>query len=136
MTSADSGLASGPSEELGRVLVRLREERGLSQKQVADLAEISNSTLSRLESGDRGVSREVLDRICAVLELDRHEELDLLTAAGFLNQDAAQILGDDEVAQMARLLHAPTVSPDDAMLLRQYVRLALAHAKALGYRVE
>ena len=136
MASADSGLASGPSEELGRVLVRLREERGLSQKQVADLAEISNSTLSRLESGDRGVSREVLDRICAVLELDRHAELDLLTAAGFLNQDAAQILGDDEVAQMARLLHAPTVSPEDATLLRQYVRLALAHAKALGYRVE
>ena len=136
MTSADSGLASGPSEELGRVLVRLREGRGLSQKQVADRAEISNSTLSRLESGDRGVSREVLDRICAVLELDRHEELDLLTAAGFLNQDAALILGDDEVAQMARLLHAPTVSPEDAILLRQYVRLALAHAKALGYRVE
>jgi transcriptional regulator with XRE-family HTH domain len=136
MTSADSSLAAGPSEELGHVLVRLREERGLSQKQVADLAEISNSTLSRLESGDRGVSREVLDRICAVLELDRHEELDLLTAAGFLNQDAAQILADDEVAQIARLLHAPTVSPEDAKLLRQYVRLALAHAKALGYKVE
>jgi transcriptional regulator with XRE-family HTH domain len=136
MTGADSSLASGPSEELGQLLTRIRDERGLTQKQVADLAEISNSTLSRLESGDRGVSREVLDRICAVLELDRHEELDLLTAAGFLNQDAAQILADDEIAQIARLLHAPTVSPDDAMLLRQYVRLALAHAKALGYKVE
>src|SRR4051794_10115117 len=136
MVSADGGLASGPSEELGRLLVRLRDERELSQKQVAQLAEISNSTLSRLESGDRGVSREVLDRICAVLELDRHEELELLTAAGFLNQDAAQILADDEVAQIARLLHAPSVLPDDAKLLRQYVRLALAHAKALGYKVE
>jgi transcriptional regulator with XRE-family HTH domain len=136
MTSADGGLVSGPSEELGRVLVRLRDERGLSQKHVADRAEISNSTLSRLESGERGVSREVLDRICAVLDLDRHDELDLLTAAGFLNQDAAQILADDEVAQIARLLHAPTTSLDDALLLRQYVRLALAHAKALGYRVE
>jgi transcriptional regulator with XRE-family HTH domain len=136
MTSADSSLASGPSEELGQLLTRLRDERGLTQKQVADLAEISNSTLSRLESGDRGVSREVLDRICAVLELDRHEELDLLTAAGFLNQDAAQILADDDVAQIARLLHAPTVSPEDVKLLRQYVRLALAHAKALGYKAE
>ena len=136
MTSAESSLASGPSEELGRLLTRLRDERGLTQKQVADQAEISNSTLSRLESGDRGVSREVLDRIGAVLELDRHEELDLLTAAGFLNQDAAQILADDEIAQIARLLHAPTVSPEDAKLLRQYVRLALAHAKALGYKVE
>jgi transcriptional regulator with XRE-family HTH domain len=118
------------------LLVRLRDERGLSQKEVAHLAEISNSTLSRLESGDRGVSREVLDRICAVLELDRHEELDLLTAAGFLNQDAAQILSDDDVARVARLLHAPGVEPADALLLRQYLRLALAHARALGYPVD
>jgi transcriptional regulator with XRE-family HTH domain len=136
MTNADGGLVSGPSEELARALTRLRNERGLTQKQVARLAEIDNSTLSRLESGERGVSREVLDRICTVLELDRHEELNLLTAAGFLNQDAAQILADDEVAQIARLLHAPGVSTEDAMLLRQYIRLALAHAKALGYRIE
>jgi transcriptional regulator with XRE-family HTH domain len=136
MASADGRLASGPSEELGRLLTRLRNERGLAQKQFAQLAEIDNSTLSRLESGDRGVSREVLDRICDVLELDRHEQLDLLTAAGFLNQDAAQILADDDVAQLARLLHTPAIEPDDALLLRQYIRLALAHAKALGYRVE
>jgi transcriptional regulator with XRE-family HTH domain len=118
------------------LLVRLRDERGLSQKEVAHLAEISNSTLSRLESGDRGVSREVLDRICAVLELGRHEELDLLTAAGFLNQDAAQLLADDDLAQLARLLHSDATEPGDALLLRQYIRLALAHAKALGYRIE
>ena len=89
-----------------------------------------------LESGDRGISREVLDRISVALKLDRHEELALLTAAGILNQDDAQILADDEVVQIARLLHAPAISPEDAQLLRQYVRLALAHAKALGYRVE
>jgi transcriptional regulator with XRE-family HTH domain len=136
MASADGGLASGPIEDLGRLLVRLRDERGLSQKEVAHLAEISNSTLSRLESGDRGVSREVLDRICAVLELDRHEELDLLTAAGFLNQDAAQLLADDDLAELARLLHSDAIEPGDALLLRQYIRLALAHAKALGYRIE
>src|ERR687893_2036804 len=112
MSSADGRLASGPSEELGRLLTRLRNDRGLAQKQVARLAEIDNSTLSRLESGDRGVSREVLDRICDVLELDRHERLDLLTAAGFLNQDAARFLADDDLAQLARLLHAPAVGPD------------------------
>ncbi len=136
MASADGGLASGPTDDLGRLLVRLRDERGLSQKEVAQLAEISNSTLSRLESGDRGASREVLDRICTVLELDRHEELDLLTAAGFLNQDAAQLLADDDLAQLARLLHSEAIEPDDALLLRQYIRLALAHAKALGYRID
>jgi len=118
------------------LLTRLRNERGLAQKQVAHLAEINNSTLSRLESGDRGVSRDVLDRLCDVLELDRHERLDVLAAAGFLNPDAAQLLADDDVAQIARLLNAEAIEPDDALLLRQYIRLALAHAKALGYRVE
>ena len=136
MSSADGRFASGPSEALGRLLIRLRNERGLAQKQVARLADIDGSTLSRLESGDRGVSREVLDRICDVLELDRHEQLEVLTAAGFMNQDAAQLLADDDVARLARLLHAPAVEPDDAKLLRQYIRLALAHAKALGYPVE
>jgi transcriptional regulator with XRE-family HTH domain len=136
MASADGRLASEPTERLGRLLVRLRTERGLSQKQVAHLAEIDNSTLSRLESGDRGVSREVLDRISVALKLDRQDELALLTAAGILNQDDAQILADDEVVQIARLLNAPMVEPEDALLLRQYIRLALAHAKALGYRIE
>ena len=136
MSSADGRLASGPGEELGPLLTRLRNERGLAQKRVASLAEIDNSTLSRLESGDRGVSREVLDRICDVLDLDRHERIDVLTAAGFLNQDAARLLADDDVAQLARLLHAPAVEPEDAQLLRQYIRLALAHAKALGYPVD
>jgi transcriptional regulator with XRE-family HTH domain len=136
MSSSDGGPTSGPSAELGLLLTRLRNERGLAQKQVAHLAEINNSTLSRLESGDRGVSREVLDRLCDVLELDRHERLDVLAAAGFLNPDAAQLLADDDVAQIARLLNAEAIEPDDALLLRQYIRLALAHAKALGYRVE
>jgi transcriptional regulator with XRE-family HTH domain len=136
MSSADSRTTPRTIEGLGPLLTRLRNDRGLAQKRVANLAEIDNSTLSRLESGDRGVSREVLDRICDVLGLDRHERLDVLTAAGFLNQDAAQLLADDDVAQLARLLHAPTIDPDDAWLLRQYIQLALAHGKAMGYRIE
>jgi hypothetical protein len=100
------------------------------------LAAITGGALSRLESGERGVSREVLDRICAVLQLDRHERLDVLVAAGFLNEDAARLLADDDVARIARLLHAPALEPDDERTLRQYLQLALAHAKALGYSVD
>ena len=136
MSSADGRGASGPSEELGRLLAQLREKRGLAQKQAAQLAEIDGSTLSRLESGDRGVSREVLDRICNVLDLDRREQLDVFVAAGFLTEEAAQLLADDEVAQLARLLNDPGVATHDATLLRQYVLLALAHARALGYTAE
>ena len=133
MSVADPRTSSGPSEDLGRLLVRLRTERGLAQNQVARLADIDNSTLSRLESGERGVSREVLDRICAVLKLDRPEQLDVLVAAGFLTMDAAQILADADLSRLARVLLDPTLPEPHADLLRQYVELALAHARALGY---
>src|SRR5215211_4809740 len=136
MSSTDGRPVSGPSTALGIVLTRLRNERGLAQKQAALLAEIDGSTLSRLESGERGVSREVLDRICRVLHLDRHERLEVLVAAGFLNEDAAQMLADDDVARIARLLHAPALEPDDEQMIRQYLQLALAHARALGYSVD
>jgi transcriptional regulator with XRE-family HTH domain len=136
MSSADGRLASGPSPELGRVLTRLRNERGMAQKQVANLAEIDGSTLSRLESAGRGVSREVLDRICGVLQLNRHEQLEVLVAAGFLNEDAALLLADDDVARIARLLHTPRLDPADQEMIRQYLKLAVSHAKALGYPVD
>ena len=136
MSSSDNRGVSGPSEDLGRLLAGLREKRGLAQKQAAQLAEIDGSTLSRLESGGRGVSREVLDRICNVLDLDRREQLDVLVAAGFLTEEAAQLLADDDVAQLARLLTDANVAANDALVLREYVRLALAHARALGYSAE
>ena len=133
MSSPDFRTSSGPSEDLGRLLVRLRTDRGLAQKQVAQLAEIDNSTLSRLESGDRGVSREVLDRLCGVLQLDRREQLAVQVAAGFLPEEASQLLADDDLTQLARLLLDPALPAETTELLRQYVSLALAHARALGY---
>ena len=136
MSSADGRSISGPSEALGRLLVRLREKRGLAQKQAAHLAEIDGSTLSRLESGGRGVSREVLDRICDALDLDRREQLDVLVAAGFLTEEAARLLADDDVALLARLLTDENIAMGHSLLLREYVRLALAHARALGYPLE
>jgi transcriptional regulator with XRE-family HTH domain len=116
--------------------VRLRTARGILQKQVAQLAQIDGSTLSRLESGDRGVSRDVLDRICTVLNLNRREQLDVLVAAGFLTDEAARLLADDDLAQLSRLLADPYLPAAHALLLRQYVNLALAHARSLGYDLD
>lgn len=136
MSASDHPPTTSRGGGLGQVLISLRTERGLPQKQVAREANIDNSTLSRLESGDRGVSREVLGRICDVLDLTRQERLDVLAAAGYLTDEAAQILADDQLAQFARLLNDPGVDPDDATRLRQFLDLALAFAKARGYRSE
>jgi transcriptional regulator with XRE-family HTH domain len=114
------------------MLVALRSDRGLAQKQVARDADIDNSTLSRLESGDRGVSREVLDRICDVLGLTRRERLDVLAAAGFLTDEAARVLADEDISRLARLLHDPHTPAADTKRLRQFLDLALAYADARG----
>jgi transcriptional regulator with XRE-family HTH domain len=122
--------------QLGPLLVHLRTVRGLAQKETARLADIDGSTLSRLESGDRGVSREVLERLCAVLRLDRREELAVLYAAGFLTAEAARFLADEDLVHVARLLTGSAVSAEDAALVRQHLRLALAYARARGYPVD
>jgi transcriptional regulator with XRE-family HTH domain len=134
--TSDTTAATGRHEELGRLLVRLRTERDLAQKEVARRAEIDGSTLSRLESGDRGISRDVLDRICRVLELTRRERLAVLVAAGLLTDEAARLLADDDLARLARLLTGGSLDAATTATLRQYVSLALAHACALGYDIE
>jgi transcriptional regulator with XRE-family HTH domain len=123
------------SEGLGPLLLRLRTERGLGQKQVAELAAIDNSTLSRLESGGRGVSRETLDRLCDVLALDRRQRLAVMVAAGFLSEAMARVLADDDLNRLGLLLTDPSLNPEDAARLRQFVTLALAYAQARGYHL-
>ncbi len=124
--------ASQRAESLGPLLLRFRTERGLPQKQVAVAAGINNSTLSRLESGERGISRDVLDQLCRALDLTAHEELEVLTAAGFLTEDAAEFLADEQLVQLGKLLNDPGVSEQEATTLRLYVELALRYAEARG----
>ena len=124
-----------PATELGPLLIQLRTGRGLAQKEVARQAEIDGSTLSRLENGGRGVSREVLDRIAAALQLNTLDRLSLHVAAGFLDADTARMLADPDLTQLAAILTGPHVTPRDATSLRLFVTLALEHAAALGYPV-
>lgn len=126
----------GEGEQLGPLLLQLRTERGLGQKQVAELAAIDNSTLSRLESGGRGVSRETLDRLCDVLALDRRQRLKVMVAAGFLSDEMARVLADADLSRLGNLITDPAVDPEDAARLRQFITLALAYAEARGYNID
>lgn len=122
------------STELGPLLIQFRSERGLAQKEVARQAEIDGSTLSRLENGGRGVSRDVLDRIAAALQLDTMDRLSLHVAAGFLDPETARLLADPDLTELAAILTGPETAPRDAARLRLFVTLALEYAAALGYR--
>ncbi len=55
---------------LGRAIRDARAARGLTQAQVAVLAGLSQPTVSKIESGARGVKLDTILRFLAVLELD------------------------------------------------------------------
>jgi transcriptional regulator with XRE-family HTH domain len=74
MTAADAST-------FGAVLRRLRDRRGMTQRELAFAAATHATHLSRLESGDRsGLSRELLERLGVALDA----EAELAAAAGRL----------------------------------------------------
>lgn len=60
---------------LGRKLSALREERGLSQTQLADTAEIGRAHLSQIENGAVAARIDTLYAIAGALELSLSELL-------------------------------------------------------------
>jgi transcriptional regulator with XRE-family HTH domain len=60
---------------VGRRLSELREKRGLSQTQLADMAEIGRAHLSQIENGAVAARIDTLYSIAAALELTLSEML-------------------------------------------------------------
>ena len=52
---------------VGSAIAAARNERGLTQTQLADAAGISRSSIARLEAGDHGASLDMLFNIAVVL---------------------------------------------------------------------
>jgi transcriptional regulator with XRE-family HTH domain len=116
----------------GPRLAELRRARGLAQRTLADRSGADASTISRLEQGARGVSPELVDRLAAALHVTSHERLLLLQAAGFLPPLVTSLAAHPDLASLAALFRRPDLEDRHRPLLRDYVRLALAHARALG----
>jgi transcriptional regulator with XRE-family HTH domain len=111
----------------------MRDGRGLLRKQLADAAGLDPSTVTRLESGERGPSREVVERLAAALDASSEELHGLLTAAELLPAEAAILLDEPELARLSAVLADPALTVLHRRLLLTYVELAVAHAAALGY---
>ena len=87
-------------KEFGSRLRELREEAGLSQRELADRVEINFTYLSKIENGVMPPPSEaVILKLVEVLNADRDE---LLTAGGKVPSDITQILKDREVMQSLR----------------------------------
>ncbi|AWI03477.1 helix-turn-helix domain-containing protein [Clostridium drakei] len=70
--------------KFGEFLKNLRKEKGLSQRQLADLCNISNTEISRIESGKRQKpSPNILKAIAPYLGISYGE---LMTKAGYIEE--------------------------------------------------
>jgi ribosome-binding protein aMBF1 (putative translation factor) len=58
-----------PYEEIARLVIRHRLERGLTQQELADRMETSHSAISRIESGRHKTSAQTLQRLADALDL-------------------------------------------------------------------
>lgn len=66
---------------LGRLIRERRAELGISQNQLATRTRLDHSFISRVESGERDMSRSHIPALAAVLDMHPDE---LLIAAGYL----------------------------------------------------
>jgi len=54
-------------------LKKLRKERKLTQKQLADQAQVSQSAVCYIENGERSPTLYTLERLAEALEVELHE---------------------------------------------------------------
>lgn len=63
--------------EIGSRIRRYREERGLSQKQLAELIGVKNSRVSNWEQGLNRPDADILAELCRALQVSPSELLDV-----------------------------------------------------------
>lgn len=133
--SGDARRGAELPEGLGPSVRALRQRRGLNQKQLAAMAGLTPSSITRLEHGERGASQESINRLAAALAATTEEHNHLLAAAGFLTEQAATLLDEPDLVRLSAALADPRLTTDDRRMLLTYVRLAVSHAEARGYGV-
>ncbi|GAB0170513.1 helix-turn-helix transcriptional regulator [Lysinibacillus sp. CTST325] len=79
---------------VGEEIRRLRKEKGMTLKQLANNIDLSHTYLSQIELGDRNVSLEMLSKLASVLEVSK---LHLYRAAGVLDEtDILEIVNENK----------------------------------------
>lgn len=62
---------------LGDKIRSLRERRNLTQEQLAEIVGVHQSKISHCETGERGVSLSLLERLARALDVDRNDLIDV-----------------------------------------------------------
>lgn len=60
---------------LGKTLKKIRQQAGLSQKEVADLVDVHQTLIGKIETGEMDTTTSVLKRLCMALKVSPVELL-------------------------------------------------------------
>ncbi len=104
-----------PGNEFGRELRRLRREKALSQAGLAELAGVTASYLSQLETGERNPTPSVIRRLSPYLDMSPNH---LLGRIGMVEMDLAGTLAGNR-EYVGRV--APDLTGDQAEEMANYL---------------
>lgn len=78
--------------EIGSRIRRYREERGLSQKQLAELIGVKNNRVSNWEQGLNRPDADILAALCRALQVSPSELLDVRLVDDELNAQERKVI--------------------------------------------
>ncbi len=78
--------------EIGNRIRKYREDRNLSQKQLAELIGVSNSRVSNWEQGINRPDADILAEICRALQVSPSELLDVHLMDGEITEQERKVL--------------------------------------------
>lgn len=81
-------------ENLGGYIRQLREQAGMPLRKLAALLDIDQSTLSKLERGERPVNRQMIPIIASTFNVDEKEMI-----VQFMSKKVAYQLADEKYAK-------------------------------------
>lgn len=96
----------------GDLLRQFRTARHWSQSHLAELADIDNTSVSRLESGARLPSREMVERLADALQLAAVDRWALFLAAGMVEADDGWIERQAEIRVLRQMIARLTAEAD------------------------
>ncbi|WP_251616281.1 helix-turn-helix domain-containing protein [Pumilibacter muris] len=103
-------------------LKELREEKGIQQKELAEILNVSKSTVSGWEVGRNEPNQEMLIKIATYFDVTTDFLLGKEDDFGNVTLTSGDVLGNNNTVNSNNTIHArsATLSPFDSELLRKY----------------
>lgn len=88
------------AKEFGKYLNEVRKEKGLTIRQIETYSGVSNSYLSQLENGKKGIpSPSILKKLSKALKVDYNS---LMIKAGYLDENEKITVNETELADLMK----------------------------------